>query len=272
MTYQAAVFLMLCQAATIGAGLDVEKIVKESASIADRDRQANPDYDFKETDRDLDGSTKTYAVHMLLGSPCRELIAVDGMSLPREKQEEEKRKLDQESERRSRESQQGREHRVAQYQKEQNRDRRFMEEFTRAFNFTLIGQTQVDGRQVYIVQAMPRAGYQATDKASKVLTGMRGTLWIDRQTFQWVKVQADVIHPVSIEGFLAKVEPGTRFEMEKAPVGNGIWLPKHFTMTSNARILSVIHHGNHGDETYFDYQKTSQSAPNVGGAVSHLGW
>jgi hypothetical protein len=205
---------------------------------------------------------------MLLGSPYRELIAIDGTPLPAGKQDEEKRKLDQETERRGKESPPDREHRVAEYQKEQNRDRRFMEEFTHAFNFRLIGQTQLDERQVYIIQATPRAGYHATDKASKVLTGMRGKLWIDKQTFQWVKVQADVIHPVSIDGFLAKVEPGTRFELEKLPVGNGIWLPKHFTMTSSSKILSVICHGSHEDQTYFDYQLASQASPNSGSGAS----
>lgn len=41
-------------------------------------------------------------------------------------------------------------------------------------------------------------------------------------------VEATVIHPVSIEGFLAQVEPGTQFKLEKMPVADGIWLPKHF--------------------------------------------
>jgi hypothetical protein len=47
---------------------------------------------------------------------------------------------------------------------------------------------------------------------------MQGKLWIDKDSFQWVKVEAQVMHPVSIEGFLAKVEPGTHFELEKEPV------------------------------------------------------
>lgn len=53
-----------------------------------------------------------------------------------------------------------------------------------------------------------------------MLRGMEGELWIDEATFQWVKVQARVIRPVSIEGFLARVEPGTRFELEKMPVAD----------------------------------------------------
>jgi hypothetical protein len=43
---------------------------------------------------------------------------------------------------------------------------------------------------------------------------MEGTLWIDKKTFQWVKVEATVIRPVSIAGFLAQVQTGRRFELE----------------------------------------------------------
>jgi hypothetical protein len=59
---------------------------------------------------------------------------------------------------------------------------------------------------------------------SQVLPGMQGRLWIDKKTFQWVKVTARVISPVSIEGILAKVERGTYFELENMPVAEGVWL------------------------------------------------
>jgi hypothetical protein len=60
------------------------------------------------------------------------LIDVDGTPLSADQQEEEKRKRDQETDRCSKESPQDHEHPVAKYQKEQNRDRRFMGEFTNA--------------------------------------------------------------------------------------------------------------------------------------------
>ena len=98
---------------------------------------------------------------------------------------------------------------------------------------------------------------------------MQGKLWIDKATFQWVKVEASVIHPVSIQGFLARVEPGTRFEWEKGPVAGGVWLPKHFSVRSKAEILSFIRHKTHEDETYFNYQKAAVvNVPNCADALS----
>jgi len=67
---------------------------------------------------------------------------------------------------------------------------------------------------------------------------MEGELWIDKKTFQWIKVEATVIHPVSIAGFLAEVEPGTHFELEKMALEENLWLPKHFAMKSRAKIFA----------------------------------
>ena len=87
---------------------------------------------------------------------------------------------------------------------------------------------------------------------------MQGRLWIDQKTYQWVKVEARVVRPVSIDGFLAKVEPGTHVELEKKPVSDGIWLPAHFSMESSARILSIIRHKRQEDDTYFGYTKAQE--------------
>jgi hypothetical protein len=92
---------------------------------------------------------------------------------------------------------------------------------------------------------------------ASVLKGMRGELWIDVKTFQWVKVEAHVVKPVSIAGFLARVEPGTRFELENMPVDDGVWLPRHFAMQSHAKILMLFNKKSQENETYSDYRKMS---------------
>jgi hypothetical protein len=240
---------------------DVNYIVQQSAQVTEADRKANREFDYSETDLESDGSHKTYAVHMLYGSPYQELVAIDGKPLSPEKQRQENRKMQEEIARRQHESPSDRAGRVAEFEREQKRDRRFMEEFIRAFNFKLTGEAQVDGRKVYVVQATLRPGYRATDRDSEVLTGMRGWLYIDRKTYQWVRAEAEVVHPVSIAGFVATVEPGTRFVLEKTPVTDSVWLAKHFSMVEKAKIFSVISHHKHEDVTYFDYHPATDRAP-----------
>jgi hypothetical protein len=115
-----------------------------------------------------------------------------------------------------------------------------------------------------MLEATPRPGYQPPNQRARVLTGMRGKLWVARDGYHWVKVQAEVVQPVYFEGFLARVGPGTRFELEKAPVANGVWLPKRFSMTVDARILGLFSHNSQEEETFGNYTRAGAGqAPTV---------
>ena len=57
------------------------------------------------------------------------------------------------------------------------------------------------------------------------------------------------------------MQPGTRFELEKMPVDDGVWLPKHFVMKSNTKILFLFNHRTQEEETYFNYRKAAAEQP-----------
>lgn len=128
-----------------------------------------------------------------------------------------------------------------------------MQQLSKAFNSTLEDRQRLNGSGVYAFRASPRPGYGPTNTETEALTGRQGGLWIDRETFQWVKVEAQVVRPVSIEGFLATVEPGTQFELEKMPVADSIRLPRHFVLKSRARVLLFFTNKQKEDDTFFDY-------------------
>ena len=44
----------------------------------------------------------------------------------------------------------------------------------------------------------PSPDYQPINREAKVLTAMKGRLWIDKREYQWVKVSAEVTRPVSM--------------------------------------------------------------------------
>jgi len=254
MRSQSALVLALCTISTFAAGADVTTIIQRSVVANQENWKASPEYSYLERDRDQE-DTKTYRVLMLLGSPYNQLVAVNDQPLSLEDQERERQKLEKVTKQRQNESPQQREDRIRKYQKNRQRDHLMMEQLVDAFDFKLLGEQELDGFDVYVLSAKPRPGYQPLNTATKALTGMQGKLWIDKETFQWVKVEAEVVHPVSIEGFLARVEPGTRFELEQMPVADGVWLPKHFAMRSRARILFLISQKRQADETYSDYQR-----------------
>ena len=235
---------------------DVQTIIQRSVVATQRDFKLAPEYNHKERDRTSDGS-KTYQVTMIEGTPYQRLIAVNGKPLSREQNEGEQKKQEQAVADRRSESNQQRQDRIAKYEKDRKRDHAMMEQLTRAFDFKLIGRRKVRGFTVYVLKAAPKPGYQPPNMETQVLPGMQGELWIDTKTYQWVKVTARVVHPVSIEGFLAQVEPGTEFELEKSPVDGNIWQVSHFSMKSQAKVLYLFNHNSSEDDTYFDYQRAA---------------
>jgi hypothetical protein len=238
-------------------------IIERSVQANSQDWNAASDYNYFERDRQPGGGSKAYEVIMILGSPYQRLIAVNRAALPQWQQEQEQQKLAAVLTQRRNESVSQRAERIAKYEKDRKRDRLLMDQLTKAMNFVLVREQELNGRQVYVLKATPRSDYQPPTMEAEVLRGMEGELWIDKATFQWVKVQARVIRPVSIEGFLASVEPGTRFELERVPVGDDIWLPSHFSMNSQARVLFFFTRKSAEDETYYGYHKATpeESAP-----------
>ncbi|MGA7218665.1 MAG: hypothetical protein WBX38_10145 [Candidatus Sulfotelmatobacter sp.] len=235
---------------------DAASIIQHSSEANERDWAATPEFDNSERDRNK-GGDKTYAVTMLYGSPYERLVAVNGHALNDARQKEEQDKYEKAVTDRQHESADKRSQRISKYQAERKRDHTLIQQITAGFDFRLAGKRSVGGYKVYVLKATPRRGYKPPDRDSEVLTGMEGTLWIDRQTFQWVKVEAHVIHPVRIEGFLAEVEPGTSFEVEKRPVAGSIWMASHYSMRANAKIMFLFPHKGQEDDSYFNYHRAS---------------
>lgn len=251
-----AATVVLLAALSFGSD-DVHTIVQRSVEANAADWKAAPEYECHERDQEPGGGTKTYEDLMIMGSPYQRIVAENGKPLSQQEQEQQQKKLDATINQRRNESNQQMAERIAKYEKNRRRNDLLMQQLIKAFDFTLAGEQKVDGHDVYVLKATPRPGYQPPNTDTEVLKGMEGTLWIDKQTFQWVKVEAHVIHPVSIEGFLAKVEPGTRFELEKMPVGNDVWLPKHFSMKAHAKVFFFFSHNSQEDDTYFGYRKAT---------------
>jgi hypothetical protein len=247
--------ILLLPAAAPAGELDVDVIIRRSVEANQADWKAAPEYSYYEREREENGDTKTYAVLMILASPYWRQVLVNGKPLPFKEEKKEQQKLEEAIARRWGESAHDRQERIAQYEKDRKRDQLLMEQLTNAFDFKLLGQQKKGPCDTYVLEAMPRPGYQPLNTETEVLTGMQGKLWIDKKSFQWVRVEAQVVRPVTIEGFLARVEPGTRFELEKMPVEDRVWLPKRFSMQARARILFLFTYGTQEEETYFNYRK-----------------
>ena len=244
------------------APVDPQEIIRHSVAANEADWKAAPNFSFSERDVTTKGGSKTvktYEVLMIEGSPYNRLTAINDKPLSPAAQAQEKQKLEREIANRKKESPDARAKRMAQFQRERQQDHMMLQEMIHAFNFKLTGSDKLDGREVYVVEATPRTGYRPKSRDTKVLLGMRGKLWIDKNHYHWVKVEAEVFKPVSFGLFIAKVGPGTRFVLEQAPISATLWLPKHFTMQLEASVLGR-RRASVQDETYKDYKRADNLA------------
>jgi hypothetical protein len=257
----AAAALLVGMAWAGTARLDVGTIIQRSKETYEVNFQAAPQYDYFERDSDDGQGTRTYHVLMIAGSPHRVLVEVNGEPLPPELKAREQRKLDEAFASRRAGTPEQRAGRIANYEKERRRDHEMLQQFTQAFDFRLLGEETLRDHQVYVIQASPRPGYKPPNHYTEVLTGTDAKLYIDTSTFQWVRIEAVVVRPVWIEGLLAQVQPGTRFELDYAPVSEGIWQLSHLEMKSRCKVLFLFSIPAYDNESYFGYQKSSERHP-----------
>jgi hypothetical protein len=246
--------------------VNTQEIINRSVQVQNSDWESQPGYNFTQSERDDNGPTNTYRVMMILGSRYRELIQVNGQPLSPARQAEEEQKLQQATARRQRETPSQHAQRVAKYKKNREEEHVMLQQMAKAFDFHLVGEQTVNGHPSWVFDATPRRGYQPPNQRAKVLTGMRGRLWVAKDSYHWVRVEAKVVNPVTFEGFLARVDPGTRFEMQNAPVNDSgkTWEPSYFAMSAKVKILAIIPHNSKETDRFWDYHPAgSKPSPTV---------
>jgi hypothetical protein len=253
------IFLFISVAHAVESNaIDVPEIIRRSVAATETNFREAQKYTFIEHDivskKDGPKSSKTYQVLFIDGSPFDKTTAIDDKPLSAGEQKAEDQEIQEEVYKREHESVQERSRRIAKYQKGQAQNQALMRDMAEAFRFRLVKEEKLDGRDVYEFEATPKPGYVPRSRETRVLLGMRGTLWVDKETCQWVKVEAQVVKSVSFYGFLAKVGPGTRFELEQEPAAGNIWLPKHFSVLVSASALGFLNENSTDDETYWNYR------------------
>jgi len=234
----------------------VQEIIRQAAAKMQADWAAAPRFAFIQ--RDVTTSkgvttSRTQQVFMVAGSDYYVPIAIDGEPLPEAERQEQLNRLKQEVRQRERETPEQAAKRSETYRKVREQNGILLNQFTLAFDFFPAGMETVDGRLAYVFDARPRPGYHPPNRTAKILTGMQGRLWIDKETFHWLKAEAELLKPVSVFGFFAKVLPGTRMELEMTPVTPSVWQVSRFAVDLKTSIL--WRRSNKMTETDFsDYQ------------------
>lgn len=131
-----------------------------------------------------------------------------------------------------------------------------------AFDYKLAGEQVIAGRGAWEITAKPRADYHG--ELAHILRNLEGTLWIDKQDYNWVKFEADVLKPFSLGWFLARVADGTHLSYELMPVGtpgkDEFWVPKSMSLKASARLALLKKVRVDQEVTFSGYRKFQTDA------------
>ena len=243
---------------------DAREIVRRSVEASEKNWKAARSYTFlqRTEERQLDSggrvkskSVKTHDITLLDGSPYLRLVERDDHPLPPQEESKEQDKLQKSIAQRMKETPAERQRRIAEYEKRREHRQELMREVAEAFDFRVAGEDRVDGHDVWILDATPRQGYHPRLSEARILQHVRGKLWIDRQSFYWVKLEADVVDPVSWGLFLVRLDAGAHIRFEQTHVNDEVWLPRRISVTASARLGVFKKLRVEEETTYRNYRK-----------------
>jgi len=242
----------------------IRELIRQSADkdLENTKREREYTYVKHEVQRRLDdkgqvksSESKTYEVMILGGEPTEKLIAKDDKPLSAKEAKNEDDKIQKIIAKNEKESDRDRQRRLEKSEKETEEDRQFVREIADAYKFHFRGMEEVGGRSAYVIDADPLPDYKPRLKDAKILKSLRFRAWVDKADQQWVKLNIECIDTISWGLFLARIHKGSTIQIEQTRVNDEVWLPKHASLTLDARIALLKNLDMVWDVTFRDYQK-----------------
>jgi hypothetical protein len=257
----------IAAAALLATGVraqDAREIVRRSVELDQANWLRMKDYTWigRSTERHLDARGRVKSVEreawetlILDGQPYRRLLERNGRPLPPGEQRKEQEKLDKQAARLEHQTPEQKQRRLADYEKQRRRERRFLREIPDAYDLRLDGEARVDGHDVWVISGTPKPGYRVKDSDAKALLKVRGKLWIDKNNYQWVRVEAETTDTISFGLFLARLSPGAKLLFEQTRVNDEVWLPRRMFLKGAGRIGLLKRVAMEEEITWNDYRK-----------------
>jgi len=220
-------------------------------------------YEQREETRKLDSDGKvksteseTSDVMVLYGEGVTRLIARNDKPLSPEEASKVEARLDRFMNERKNESPEEKQKRVANQEKDRERERAYVSEISEAYNFHVDGIEKLNGRDSYVISAEPKPDYQARTRVARaLLPAFHFRVWIDKADCQWAKLDAEAIDNASYGLFLLRLHKGTRAHLEQVRVNDEVWLPAKVNVKVDMRVALFKSYLEEIDINYKDYKK-----------------
>jgi hypothetical protein len=107
----------------------------------------------------------------------------------------------------------------------------------------------------YVIDATPRPDFKPTQPHAGMLKKIKGRLWIEKNNYNWVKVEAQALDTISFGFFLFRIHPGSHFVLEKTLLKNEVWLLKRLDIDGGARIALFKNENIRQEDVFSNYRK-----------------
>ncbi len=223
---------------------DVDEIVRRAFEREEANEAKARQYTFhrREEQRSLDragsvksANSKTFDVTLLFGEEYQRLIAINDQPLSAKRDEKEQREFEQRVEKVERQTPEQRRRRDEKIKKRREEDRVWVAEMQELFEFSLSGEETVRGIETWVIQAEPRSDYEPKQRRARFLKKTRGTFWIAKDDYGWVKLEAETLDTISFGLFLFRLPKGSTFGFEQRKLEEGVWLTNNFRVKFDGR-------------------------------------
>lgn len=255
---------------------DLKALLESSLKAAQANRKLSEDYTWRETRivRKLDKSgsvkeqySRTLDVTLIDGEEHMRLVLEDGEPLSADKERKEQEKLNKAIAATQRESPADRERRLRRIRKEKAEWERLLQAIPEAFRFELLGEEMVEGRETWKLSAAPNPKFRPYNRESRMLTKLRGTLWIDKESLIWLRAEVETLDTISFGLVLARVDKGSAMEFEQQLVNGEVWVPRRTEVHFGARLALVRKLRASAETLFSEYKKFSADSQVVSTTV-----
>lgn len=237
--------------------LDVAALLREVGKNQDEIEKRVGEYAFtqKETDREIDSkgqikkeTTKVYEVYPIPNrEPVQKLISENGIPLSPTRAAKEDKRVQEEllkAERDREKDEQAAARRKAEQQKKNRAagreadDDPEISQFLRVCEFVSPRRERFGDREVTVFDFRPRAGFKPTSRQESLIAKLVGTIWIDPQDKQVIRLEARLAEGFKMAGgLLISLKPGAAMVMEQTRMAEGVWLPRFAQVNLSVKVL-----------------------------------
>ena len=136
---------------------------------------------------------------------------------------------------------------------------RFNRELVDRYRFRVEGTGELHGRKVYRLSFEPKSGkLPVRRRIDRALNNSRGRIWLDRESYEVVRVEFELIRPTriwwGILGSISRVDG----MMDRKEGEDGIWFPSYFRLYLKGRILFKSLHSRR-ESRWSDFERVSEA-------------